>query len=245
MPLWSSGQSFWLQIQRSRFRFPALPDFLRSRVWNRVEVHSASWGQLRSYLNEKVPAPVQKTEINGSGNSLHWPRNTLYPQRSALTLPTSDGRSVSIVRLRTKATGFSFLMQCQLKSKPKLRSSGCWGPRRFLFLSGLWGTLPDERGVLPVVGCHNQIYMVTILTILHVYVTHALSLVNNLSIHLFAILHSWINMIKSTFDVHLHYLQQIQGKFFHFIPSLHYSGSLVTWTVASLGDVNNSKGSIS
>jgi hypothetical protein len=29
-PLWSSGQSFWLQIQRSCVRFPALPDFLRS-----------------------------------------------------------------------------------------------------------------------------------------------------------------------------------------------------------------------
>jgi hypothetical protein len=28
--LWSSGQSFWLQIQRSQVRFPALPDFLRS-----------------------------------------------------------------------------------------------------------------------------------------------------------------------------------------------------------------------
>ena len=29
-PLWSSGQSFWLQIQRSRVRFPALADFLSS-----------------------------------------------------------------------------------------------------------------------------------------------------------------------------------------------------------------------
>ena len=29
-PLWSSGQSFWLLIQRSRVRFPALPDFLSS-----------------------------------------------------------------------------------------------------------------------------------------------------------------------------------------------------------------------
>ena len=29
-PLWSSGQSFWLQIRRSRVRFPALPDFLSS-----------------------------------------------------------------------------------------------------------------------------------------------------------------------------------------------------------------------
>ena len=30
LPLWSSGQSFWLQIRRSRVRFPALPDFLSS-----------------------------------------------------------------------------------------------------------------------------------------------------------------------------------------------------------------------
>jgi hypothetical protein len=29
-PLLCSGQSSWLQIQRSRVRFPALPDFLRS-----------------------------------------------------------------------------------------------------------------------------------------------------------------------------------------------------------------------
>jgi hypothetical protein len=30
-PLWSSGQSLWLQIQRSRVRFPVLSDFLRSK----------------------------------------------------------------------------------------------------------------------------------------------------------------------------------------------------------------------
>jgi hypothetical protein len=29
-PLWSSGHSTWLQIQRSRVRFPTLPDFLSS-----------------------------------------------------------------------------------------------------------------------------------------------------------------------------------------------------------------------
>jgi hypothetical protein len=29
-PLWSGGQSSWLQIQRSRVRFPASPDFLSS-----------------------------------------------------------------------------------------------------------------------------------------------------------------------------------------------------------------------
>jgi hypothetical protein len=30
LSLWSSVQSSWLQIRRSRGRFPALPDFLRS-----------------------------------------------------------------------------------------------------------------------------------------------------------------------------------------------------------------------
>jgi hypothetical protein len=29
-PLWFSGQSFWLQIQRYWVGFPALPDFMRS-----------------------------------------------------------------------------------------------------------------------------------------------------------------------------------------------------------------------
>ena len=29
-PLWSSGESFWLQVQRFRVRSPALPDFLSS-----------------------------------------------------------------------------------------------------------------------------------------------------------------------------------------------------------------------
>jgi hypothetical protein len=37
---------------------------------------------------------------------LCWSRNTLYPQKLALTSPTSDGRSISIVRSRTKDTEF-------------------------------------------------------------------------------------------------------------------------------------------
>ena len=64
--------------------------------------------QLRSYLNKKVAAPVQKTEINGRGDPLRWPRDTLYPQKLELTSPTGGGRSVGIVRSRTKATEFFF-----------------------------------------------------------------------------------------------------------------------------------------
>jgi hypothetical protein len=54
----------------------------KQRVWNGV--HSASWGQLRSYLEKKVAAPVYKIEINDCGNPMHWPRNTLYPEKLAL-----------------------------------------------------------------------------------------------------------------------------------------------------------------
>jgi hypothetical protein len=32
-------------------------------------------------MNEKVAAPVKKSEINGRGDPLRWPRGTLYPQK--------------------------------------------------------------------------------------------------------------------------------------------------------------------
>jgi hypothetical protein len=45
------------------------------------------------------------TEINGRGNPLRWPRDTLYQQKLALTSPTRGGRPVGIVCLRTKSHG--------------------------------------------------------------------------------------------------------------------------------------------
>jgi hypothetical protein len=60
-------------------------------------------------LEGKVAAPVHKTEINDRGNPLRWPRDTLYPQKLALTSPASGGRSVGLVRSRTKATEFSLV----------------------------------------------------------------------------------------------------------------------------------------
>jgi hypothetical protein len=64
-------------------------------VWNGV--HSASWGQLRSYLEEIVAALVKKTETNDWRDPLCWPRNTLSA-KVGTTSPTSGGRSVGIVR---------------------------------------------------------------------------------------------------------------------------------------------------
>jgi hypothetical protein len=44
----------------------------------------------------------------GRGDPLRWPRDTLYPQKLALTSLTSGDRSVGIVRLRPKAKEFVF-----------------------------------------------------------------------------------------------------------------------------------------
>jgi hypothetical protein len=41
---------------------------------------------------------------------LRWPRDTLYPQKLALTSPTSGGRSVGRVRLWTKGHGVNQYM---------------------------------------------------------------------------------------------------------------------------------------
>jgi hypothetical protein len=44
--LWYSGQSSWLQTQRSRLRFPALPDFLRSSgsETGTIQPREDNWG---------------------------------------------------------------------------------------------------------------------------------------------------------------------------------------------------------
>jgi hypothetical protein len=44
------------------------------------------------------------------GDPLRLPRNTLYPQKLALSSPTCGGRWVGIVYLRTKTTEFFFLI---------------------------------------------------------------------------------------------------------------------------------------
>jgi hypothetical protein len=46
------------------------------------------------------------------GDPLRWPRDTLYPQKLALTSPTSGDGSVGIVSLRTKATEFVCFFLC-------------------------------------------------------------------------------------------------------------------------------------
>jgi hypothetical protein len=55
-PLWPSDQSSWLQIQR--FGFDSWHDRFFWEVVGLEQVHSASWVQLRNYLEEQVAASV-------------------------------------------------------------------------------------------------------------------------------------------------------------------------------------------
>ena len=109
-PLWSSGQSFWLQIQRSRVRFPALPDFLSSSGsgTGSTQPREINWG---ATWIKKVAAPgLEKQRLTAVGTRCADHVTPLYPQKLALTSPTGGGRSVGIVRSRTKATEMYVLM---------------------------------------------------------------------------------------------------------------------------------------
>jgi hypothetical protein len=106
--------SSWLQIQRPRVRFPALPDFLRSSGSGTGYNWGATW-------RNSSGSGLENREY-GRGDPLRWPRDILYPQKLTLTSPKSGCSSVGMVRLRTKATEFFFFF-CSLiygnKNEPK------------------------------------------------------------------------------------------------------------------------------
>jgi hypothetical protein len=68
----------------------------------------SGWDKGSKYSYQIYRFTFEKTEINDSGNPLRWPRDAPYPQKLALTSPTSGDRSVGRVRSRTKAAEFSF-----------------------------------------------------------------------------------------------------------------------------------------
>jgi len=55
-------------------------------------------------LNKKVAAPGLENRLTAVGTRCADHVTPLYPQKLALTSPTGGGRSVGIVRSRTKAT---------------------------------------------------------------------------------------------------------------------------------------------
>jgi len=66
---------------------------------------------MKSYLNEKSSGSrSRKQRLTAVGTRCADPVTPLYPQKLALTSPTGGGRSVGIVRVRTKATEFFLVL---------------------------------------------------------------------------------------------------------------------------------------
>jgi hypothetical protein len=106
-PLWSSGQSSWLQIQKSGFDSQSYQIF-----WEVVGLDRGPLGlvsTIEELLGRNSSGSGLENQEYDRGDPLRWPRHILYPQRLALTSPTSSSRSVGIVRLRTQATEFSLV----------------------------------------------------------------------------------------------------------------------------------------
>jgi hypothetical protein len=115
------GEHFWGPRETSvKFKRGVLSPGTR-RPWDELELTVQSFSdspQVTSALpmgarNVVECSFISLIDISGEENRDHgrkdpsrWPRDTFYPQKSALASPTSDGRSVGIVRSRTQATEF-------------------------------------------------------------------------------------------------------------------------------------------
>jgi hypothetical protein len=98
---WSSGQSSWLQIPGFGF------DSRRYQIFWVVRLEQGSLSLVSTteeLLGRKRSGFGLESREYGRRDPSHWPRGTLYPQKLALTSPTSGSRSVGIVRSRTQAT---------------------------------------------------------------------------------------------------------------------------------------------
>jgi hypothetical protein len=105
-PLLSSGRSSWLQIRR--------PGFDCQRYQIIQEVVGLERGPLslvstaEELLERKSSGCGLENREYGRRDPSRCPHGTPYPQTLAITLPTSGGRSVGVVRSRTQAMEFSF-----------------------------------------------------------------------------------------------------------------------------------------
>jgi hypothetical protein len=83
---------------------------------------------IEELLERKSSGSGLESREYGRKNPSRWPRGTLYPQKLALTSPTSGGRSVGMVRSLTQATEFSFFIYpvpesvCSYSGKPRTKS---------------------------------------------------------------------------------------------------------------------------
>jgi hypothetical protein len=103
-PLWSE---FLATDPEARFLFPALPDFLRNNESGSGPLRLVS--TIEELIGRKCSGSGLENQEYGRRYTLRWSRGYLFPQKWALSSPTSGDRSVCIARSRTQAREFSFL----------------------------------------------------------------------------------------------------------------------------------------
>jgi hypothetical protein len=91
--LWSSGQSSWIQIQRSGFDSRLYQIFWEVVGLEQVPLSLVSTTE--ELRERKSSGSGLENPEYGRKDPLRWLRNTLYPQKLSLTSLTSGGRSVS------------------------------------------------------------------------------------------------------------------------------------------------------
>jgi hypothetical protein len=93
--VWSSGQSSWLQIQRSGF------DSRHYKIFWVVDLERGPLSivsTIEELFERKSSGSGLENREYGIRDSSRWPRGTFHPQNFTLTSPTNGGRSVGIVR---------------------------------------------------------------------------------------------------------------------------------------------------
>jgi hypothetical protein len=103
-PLWSSGQSSWLQIQRCGFDSRRYQILWKVVGRDRGPISLVSTSE--ELLGRKSSGSGLENRDYGRGDPLRYYVTHFYPQKLALTSQTSGGRSVGILRSRTKVTEF-------------------------------------------------------------------------------------------------------------------------------------------
>jgi hypothetical protein len=93
-----------LQVQKSRVRFPALPEAMGLE---RSPLSLVSTND--ELLGRKSSGSDLEIREYGRREPSRWPRGTLYPQKLLLTSATSGGPSAGIVRSRTQATEYGLV----------------------------------------------------------------------------------------------------------------------------------------
>jgi hypothetical protein len=99
-PLWSSGQRPGFDSQRYQI------------IWEVVSLERGPLSLISTtekLLKRKSSCFGLENREYGNRDPSRWPCCTFYPQKLALTSPTSGCRSVGRVRSRTQVTEFSFI----------------------------------------------------------------------------------------------------------------------------------------